>query len=185
MVVFWAGYSNKWGGSMILSLSYQARLFITTMVWGFILAFCYDVVKVVRMVFKHKKIFVQIEDAVYWFTVVFVIFFVMLGVSFGEIRVFCVAGVFLGMIFYFLAISPLFLMVSERVVNAVKWIIRLFLEILVTPFRLLWRVFKVPCKKTSNLITKIYKKALHLFTMYVKIYTKKWFKNLGILLKKI
>ncbi|MEA5084051.1 MAG: spore cortex biosynthesis protein YabQ [Lachnospiraceae bacterium] len=170
---------------MILSLSYQAKLFITTVVWGFILAFFYDAIKVLRIAVKHKKLLVHIEDALYWVTVIFVVFFVLLGVSFGEIRVFCVAGVFLGMALYFSAVSPLFLMVSEMVVNAVKWVIRMFLEILFTPFRLLWHIFKVPCKKTGNFVTKNSKKALHLSGMYAKIYTKKWVKNLGILLKKI
>lgn len=169
---------------MILSLSYQAKLFITTIVWGFILAFCYDAIKVFRMAIKHKKIFVHLEDALYWIAVVFVVFFVLLGVSFGEIRVFCVAGVFLGMSLYFSAVSPLFLMVSEMVVNAVKWVVRMFLEILFTPFRLLWRVFRVPCKKTGNLVGKTFKKALNLSEIYAKIYTKKWKKNIGILLKK-
>lgn len=170
---------------MILSLSYQAKLFITTVVWGFILAFFYDAIKVLRMAVKHKKLFVYIEDGVYWIAVVLVVFFVLLGVGFGEIRVFCVAGVFLGMALYFSAVSPLFLKVSEKVVNAVKWVVRMFLEILLTPFRLLWHIFKVPCKKTGNFVTKISKKALHLSGMYAKIYSKKWFKDLCILLKKI
>lgn len=164
---------------MILSLSFQARLFLTTVAMGFITAFSYDLIKVLRYAVKHKKIFVQIEDALYWIWVVAAVFIVLLNESFGEIRGFCIGGVFLGMVLYFSAISRFFLMFSEAIVNAVKWVISLFIEIILTPFKLLYKIFRTPCRKAENLLKKFYKKILHLLKLYVKIYSKRIGRNMS------
>ena len=158
---------------MILSLSFQAELFLTTVAAGFAAAFAYDLLKVLRYAVKHSKMLIHIEDALYWACVVMAVFFVLLSESFGEIRGFCVGGVFLGMVIYFVSLSQLFLSFSEAIVNIVKKIISVLIEIIMTPFKLLYKIFKIPCRKAECFAKKIYKKILILSKIYAKIYEKR------------
>lgn len=169
---------------MILSLSFQAQLFVTTLIWGFGLAFLYDLIRVIRIAVKHGRLFVAIEDILYWISVSITIFFVMLSESFGEVRAFCVFGVFLGMFFYSFALSRLFLGVSEIVIRFIKKVIGIVFEIIMTPFRLLMKLFYKPAKKTYNFTHKAYKKLLHLCKVYAKIYIGKFKRNRLALRKK-
>lgn len=169
---------------MILSLSFQSNLFITTVVWGFGLGFLYDLIRVLRIAFKHKRLFVAVEDILYWVCVSFIIFFVMLSESFGEVRVFCILGVFLGMIFYSLALSKIFLSFSAVVIKTIKKIIMLFVEIIMTPFILLMKVLGKPVKKVYNFTGKKLKKLLHLSKIYVRIKLHKFTGNRKVLRKK-
>ena len=158
---------------MILSLSFQAELFLTTVAAGFAAAFAYDILKVLRYAVKHSRAAIHIEDALYWVCVVMAVFFVLLNESFGEIRGFCVCGVFLGMVMYFASLSRLFLSLSEAIVNIVKKIAALLIEIVLTPFKLLYKIFRIPCKKAESLAKRIYKKILLFAKIYAKIYTKR------------
>jgi len=169
---------------MILSLNFQAKLFLTTVLWGFGLAFFYDLIRVLRIAIKHKKLFIGLEDALYWIIVSLTMFFVMLSKSFGEVRLFCVIGVFIGMILYFIALSHLFLSVSEIVIKFIKKILWLLLEIVMTPFMLIYKIFRVPARKTCVLTKKVWKKILHSFRICVKIYIHRFGNGLGISHKK-
>lgn len=169
---------------MILSLNFQAKLFLTTVLWGFGLAFFYDLIRVLRIAIKHKKLFIALEDGLYWIIVSLTIFFVMLSESFGEVRLFCVVGVFIGMILYFIVLSNLFLGVSEIVIKIIKKVICVFLEIIMTPFMIVYKIFYHPAKKTYNFANKMWKKLLHLCKICVKIYVHRFRNELGILHKK-
>lgn len=169
---------------MILSLNFQAKLFLITVIWGFGLAFFYDLIRVMRIAIKHHKVLTSIEDGLYWIIVSLTIFFVMLSESFGEVRLFCVVGVFLGMVLYFCIVSKLFLGVSEVVIKVVKKIISLIMEIILTPFMLLFKIFRVPAKKTYVLAKKISIKLLHSCKICARIYVSRLKKGLGILHKR-
>lgn len=154
---------------MILSLSFQSNLFITTVIWGVGLAFLYDLIRVLRLAFKHSRVFIAAEDVLYWIGVSFTVFFVILSESFGEVRAFCILGVFLGMLFYSLALSKIFLSVSETVINIIKKILRVLIEIIMTPFKLLMKLLHKPARKTYNFVGRKFKKLLHLLKVYAKI----------------
>ena len=154
---------------MILSVSFQAKLFLITIFCGFLTGFFYDVIRIFRLMIKHKKIFIALEDLIYWLLVSFIVFFVMLAESFGEIRLFSIVGVFMGMGFYFLAISPLILRCAQIIMNVIRKIFLLFLEIILTPFRLTLMIFSIPAKKIYCLLKIVYKKLLHSYKICVKI----------------
>ena len=154
---------------MILSVSVQAKLFLTTILCGVLTGFFYDIIRIFRMLAKHKKIFIALEDGIYWLVVSLIVFFVMLVESFGEIRIFSIFGVFLGMFFYFLTISSLSLRFAQIIINITKKIFLLFLEIILTPFRLILMIFSVPAKKVGHLFKKVHKKVLHSYRICAKI----------------
>jgi len=168
--LYLAAFSDKEGAIiMILSVSFQAKLFLTTIFCGFLTGFFYDLIRIFRLMIKHKKIFIALEDGIYWLLVSVIVFFVMLIESFGEIRIFSIVGVFMGMVFYFLTISPLVLRCAQMIINITKRILLLFLEIILTPFRLLLMIFSIPAKKIYHLFKIVYRKLLHSYKICAKI----------------
>ncbi len=154
---------------MILSLQGQAQLFLLTVVLGGGLGLAYDCLRVFRRIIWHKRLWVQIEDGIFWLCAVFFAFAVMLGANAGEIRFFAVLGILGGMGLYFLALSPLVIAVSDRVIYVVKKILFLLFTIVMTPFRLVYLLFRPPLRKVGSFCGKFRKKVLHSCNFYARI----------------
>ncbi len=154
---------------MILSLNEQASLFLFSVSLGFIIGFIYDIFRIIRFIFNHKKIWVQIEDALYWLISVFFVFLFLLKKNYGEVRFYMIVGVFLGMFLYFISISQLILSVSEKILKTIFFLIKTFLSILLYPFICLYNILRVPVKKSSNFFINKNKKLLQLIKIYVRI----------------
>ena len=154
---------------MILSLHAQAQLFLLTILLGCGLGLVYDGLRVFRHALPHKPFWVQLEDGLFWFLAVFLVFGVMLRASSGEIRFFSVFGLFGGMGLYFLTLSRLVIAISDRIIWLVKYIAVLFFRILSTPFRLVWLLVRRPVLKFGSFCGKKRKKLLHLVKVYAKM----------------
>lgn len=169
---------------MILSLNAQALLFASTVAVGAMLGLLYDMLRILRKAIPHKSFFVQIEDLLYWLTVIFVMFFFMLHKNYGEIRAFSVFGAFLGMAVYFLTVSRLILLVSEQIIRGLTYLVLLFFRIVLTPFRLVWLLVRKPVGKANRFFRTRIKKLLHFGKMYAKIRYTAVRRQLRILRKK-
>lgn len=154
---------------MILSLHAQAMLFLLTIGMGGGMGLLYDALRIFRHALPHKPVWVQIEDGLFWFLAVFLVFGVMLHASSGEIRFFSILGLFGGMGLYWLTLSRLVIAVSDRVIRLIKYLLRLFLQILLTPFRLLWMPFRRPVKKIVSFCDNRWKKLLQSCKVCVKM----------------
>lgn len=139
---------------MILSLHNQAILFLITVVAGLLFGLLYDGVRILRLVGRHPNWLIQVEDFLYWLTVIFFMFLFLLHENYGEIRFFVIFGSLLGMLFYFLTISKPIMSISEAVIRIVKYILFLFLRIVFTPFRLLYLLIRKPVKAASTVCAK-------------------------------
>jgi len=157
---------------MILSLHAQARLFLMTILLGAGLGLVYDGLRVFRHGLPHKVFWVQLEDGLFWFLAVFLVFGVMLRASSGEIRFFSIFGLFGGMGLYFLTLSRVVIAVSDRIIRLVKYIAVLLFRIVTTPFRLVWLVFRRPVGKIGGFCEKQRKKLLQSWKVYVKMKTQ-------------
>ena len=51
---------------MILSLHAQAELFLLTVLMGGALGLFYDALRLFRQAFRHKALWVQVEDGCFW-----------------------------------------------------------------------------------------------------------------------
>lgn len=154
---------------MILSLQGQAQLFLLTVILGGALGLVYDCLRVFRHIIPHKRLWVQLEDGIFWLAAIFFVFAVMLGANAGEIRFFAILGMFGGMGLYFLTLSHLVLAISDRVIYMVKKVLFLLFTIIMTPFRLVYLVIRRPLRKTGRFCGKIKKKVLHSCNFYAKI----------------
>ena len=154
---------------MILSLHAQARLFLLTILLGGCMGLFYDGLRIFRHTLPHKKIWIQIEDGLFWLVSVFLVFGVMLCASSGEIRFFSVFGLFGGMGLYFLTLSPVVIKISERVIGLVKYVLCLLIRIIFTPFWLIFLPFRKPLQKIRGFCVKQRKKLLQSWKLYVKM----------------
>lgn len=154
---------------MILSLQGQAQLFLLTVLLGGALGLVYDCLRVFRHIIPHKRLWVQLEDGLFWMIAIFFVFAVMLGANDGEIRFFSILGMFGGMGLYFLTLSHLVIAVSDRVIYVVKKVLFLLFTIIMTPFRLVYLLIRRPLRKAGFFCDKIKKKVLHSCNFYAKI----------------
>lgn len=127
---------------MILSMSGQAWLFLSTVAAGFVMGFIYDIFRVIRKSLPHRHWMVQIEDIIYWSACSVLMFVFLLHENYGEIRFFAIAGAALGMVTYFVSLSAIVLKVSVTLINFLKKVIMTVARILFTPVRWLLRLLK-------------------------------------------
>ena len=154
---------------MILSLHAQAQLFLLTIVIGGGMGLLYDGLRIFRHTFPHSHLGIQLEDALFWLLAVFAVFAILLQANAGEVRFFSIFGLFGGMGLYFLTLSPLVLAVSHTVLRAVHALCRLFLQILLTPFYLLYLPFRRPLSHLYTFCAKQKQKGLQSLRVYVKM----------------
>lgn len=166
---------------MILSMSRQTLLFFTTVGLGMLLGLVFDVFRVFRKTAPHGNWIIQIEDLLFWLTVTLLTFYFLLSRNYGEIRVFTVLGILIGMTCYFVTISRLVMMVSVTVIQFLKRVTMTVLQILLTPFKLIYRLLAPPIKHIFSIVRKY----LHSLRLYVKMKLRKTAGQWSIIRKKI
>lgn len=169
---------------MILSLHEQARLFLLCIALGGGMGLLYDCLRVFRHALRHKRFWVQAEDALFWLLAVFLVFGVFLRANSGEVRVFSLFGLFGGMGLYFLTLSRWVIAVSDSVIRLIKYCIGLFFRILFTPFRLLFLPFRKPLRKFGGFCADKRKKLLQSARVCVKMNKRRFRRDWKILRRK-
>ena len=126
---------------MILSMSGQAWLFLSTVLAGFVIGFVYDIFRILRKTVPHTNWLVQLEDVIYWIGCSLLMFYFMLHSNYGEIRFFAIAGAALGMVLYFCSLSKVVLHVSLTVIQFLQKVILTAARIILGPIRFLLKFF--------------------------------------------
>ena len=90
---------------MILSVNNQVKLFFLMILSGLLIGFFYDLLRLGRKIIKHKDFFVQVEDFLFWIIISGGIFLLILRKNFGQVRFFCIGGIFFGLFFYWIIFS--------------------------------------------------------------------------------
>ena len=163
-------------GALILSMSGQAWLFLSTVLLGAGVGLCYDVFRILRKTapFLARKSFVQLQDLIFWVVVTIGFFYFMLLRNFGEIRFFSIIGVAIGCILYFAT-------VSRFVIFIFVWVITYLKKALAFPFKL---IYKWVSPFVSPLLGKI-RSELRRASRYGKIRLKKSVRNWFIVRRKV
>ncbi len=162
----------------------HAQLFLLSVAIGGLLTFFYDCLKIFRFAIHHQKIFIHLEDALFWISALFCTWQTLLFTNNGELRFFIFFGLFLGMILFHNIISPFFMTISKTIIRFIYACLHLFLEIIFTPFRLLFLIFKRPLLELKKFCDKKLHFILHFYQNYVKIKYIAILKNWKILTNK-
>lgn len=155
----------------------QMEIFLLAVIIGVILAFIYDIIKIVRYAISHKEIYIYLEDAFFWLISTFVVFQICLDKNDGEIRLYFIIGIFIGMISYFFIVSPIVMSFAQKIIDIIKFIVKLFIEIVMTPLKLIYMVFG---KHIVEIAKKYFKKILKILIfckLCVKIKVMEFFRE--------
>ena len=122
---------------MILSMTGQAWLFLSTVLVGAAIGLFYDAFRIFRKTAAHTGLAVTLEDLLFWLAATGLTFYYMLHRNYGEIRFFSLVGVAIGILLYFATVSRFVLIVFVAVINYLKRVVATAIRILLIPVRLL------------------------------------------------
>ncbi len=142
---------------MILSMTFQCRLFLLAVAMGIAGGFVYTFI-ISAVLLTGKRMLKQICDVLFWLMYALGVFLVMLPVNCGEIRPFSILGIFVGFIIFHGIFGEYVLKITNIVYKACLRIISVLTEIVLTPINiLLFPVKKIifylkkACKNVKNM----------------------------------
>lgn len=145
---------------MNLSLSFQLQGFVISIAAGVFLGAYYDIFRIFRTVFQSESRAVFFQDLFYMLSAAFVTFLLSLGVNYGEVRFYILAGEIIGWCLYYLTIG----MVTIRVFQFVS--------------KILHKLLINPIKKISVIIFHFIFKIAKIIVGNIKIVAVNWKKRL-------
>lgn len=89
-------------------VEYQCWLMVLSLMTGAWLMMAYDTLRVFRLMIRHGPFWTGTEDFFYWIYAGLVTFMLLYEQNDGGLRMYVIAGVFLGMILYDRIISRIF-----------------------------------------------------------------------------
>jgi spore cortex biosynthesis protein YabQ len=124
---------------MEVSVSNQSLVFLSSVLFGGLLGFWYDIFRIIRKSMKTGRVAAIVEDSLFWAVATAATFFFIFITNSGEIRFFIFIGAAIGAYLYFLTLSRPIVAVSVFVVNLVKTALAFIFRILVTPLLFLMK----------------------------------------------
>ena len=91
----------------IFGLQYETKLFMLSFLVGLVFGAVYDVLRVFRIVKKHHKTVIFIEDFAFIIFCAFWYFVFSTDLARGQIRLFILLGMFIGFIVYLLTVGSI------------------------------------------------------------------------------
>lgn len=166
----------------IQGLPEQARVFLLSLGFGFILGILYDVFRIVRLVVSPGRRIVIIYDVVYVALSAVLSFLFFLAVNDGSVRAFSLFALLLGWLVYYLSLGIFVIKISEALVRFTRRLIYLITRPFVFVFGIIRRLLRRFRRFLSKNIKKLLKKSKFLLKLYtamvynlnrIAVYTKK------------
>lgn len=102
----------------IFGLQYETKLFMLSFLVGLVFGAVYDVLRIVRIVKKHHKTVVFIEDFAFIVFCAFWYFLFSTDLARGQIRLFVLIGMFIGFAVYLLTVGS----ITTRFASAIRMV---------------------------------------------------------------
>ncbi|MCT4604625.1 MAG: spore cortex biosynthesis protein YabQ [Marinisporobacter sp.] len=145
---------------MITYVSKQAYVFLATLYGGILIGFIYDLYRILRCIFKPKKIATIIEDLIFWIVIGIASAWVLLFSNDGKLRFYTFLGFVIGAILYNRILSSFVIAGIVRVLRVIKRIFLKVLGVVLYPLKII--------KKFLLSIWKPIKKKIHPIYFRVK-----------------
>jgi len=135
-----------------------------------IIGIFFDIFRILRKSFHTPDIITYIEDILFWlFTGAFLLL-VLFKFGDGELRIYNIVGLLVGVIIYILSISKFFIKINVTIITFIKSIIYKIIKIILYPIKFILKIirkmftpftfFVINIKKTiANFNKKLIKKA--------------------------
>ena len=115
---------------MNASIVFELQFFLTSILWGSLIVFAYDFLRIIRRLIVHNNFFVSLEDLIFWVITSVFIFSMLYKENNGIIRGFSIAAMLIGMLVYYYLFSDLFVNGVSKFINFIMGpAIRFFVKI--------------------------------------------------------
>lgn len=144
----------------------QLYSFFAYIISGMIIGIFFDIFRILRKSFHTPDIITYIEDILFWlFTGIFLIL-VLFKFSNGELRIYNILGLLIGVLIYMLSLSKFFIKINVKIITFIKNIIYKIFKFILYPlkfiFKILLKIFKPFTFFVINIkkVGSIYKKKM-------------------------
>lgn len=135
----------------------QAYLFLVFSLTGILIGFLFDFFRILRKSFRTTDLITCIEDMIFWILSGILILYNIWYFNNGEIRLFIILGIIMGIIIYFLTLSNIILKIFYVIINFIKKVVIQLFKIIVIPFKPIALIYKKICDIITNIVKKIIK----------------------------
>ena len=96
-------------------MNHELLFFFRSLLWGVVLLFFYDILRIGRRLFSRRAFFVSLEDLLYWTLAGVFLFGKMYQANEGRLRGYSVIAVVLGMVLYSRTVSSRFVSTAVKI----------------------------------------------------------------------
>ena len=133
----------------------QAYLFLIFIINGIIIGVLFDFFRILRKTIKTKDTITYIQDILFWILTGFIILYSTFTFNNGEIRIFMFIAILIGVIFYMTLVSSYVIKINVTIINFIKNIIQKIFNVLITPFRWLYKFVKKILYKPLSFVKEL------------------------------
>lgn len=84
---------------------------------GILIGVVFDIFRVLRKTFKTANLITYIEDFLFWILTGFLIIYGCINIASGEVRLYMILMIIIGVIIYFISISKAFVFINYKILS--------------------------------------------------------------------
>lgn len=127
---------------------YQIKILSIFIITGLCIGLLFDFFRIQRKVFKTVDFVTYIQDILFWILSGIIVIIVVMKYTNGEIRMYMMSGMVLGILIYMSIISKYIININTAIL---KYIIAFF-NLLLYPFKKICKILKKSWKKKKNMV---------------------------------
>ncbi len=131
---------------MITTISEELYIFLATIYGGILIGLIYDLYRIIRGIFRPKKIATIVEDLIFWIIIAITAFFVLLFSNDGQLRFYTFLGFGIGATMYIWILSPYVVRSIVIIMRLIKKTVYKIYNIIMFPIKKLIMFLKVPVR---------------------------------------
>jgi len=123
-------------------LAGQVYAFTATVIIGAVVGFCFDYYRVLREIYRPKKVGTYLGDSIFWLITTILVFGMLLMGNWGEMRLYVLIGLTLGVLVYFYILS----VAMRRLIRFKFFLFYKIWCLMVQTWLFIWRVVTFPLR---------------------------------------
>lgn len=129
-------------------IHHQIKILAIFTLTGMCIGLLFDFFRIQRKVFKTFDFITYIQDVLFWILSGIILIIVIMKYTNGEIRIYMISGMVLGIIVYMRLISKYIIKINTLIL---KFIIR-FIKLILLPLKKICEIPKKSWKKNNNML---------------------------------
>lgn len=152
---------------MILTIEAQFISLIMSVFAGLAIGILFDLYRTINLYTKPSKAFLYFMDLLFWIVTASVVFIILLGANFAQIRIYTFAGMAIGIFIYFKLFSEYILIFYRWFIKTIGKALRMLFILITLPFKLLRNLMWAPLNSIRKFCVKAFtgikREASHIF----------------------